>query len=111
MRFSVLGVRNELYYGIKDLDYTKSAIFVFPHGKTDGMPWPVGDNKDHVFFEEFLQILKDNLSIDESKFFVSSFIFSSMFSLKLLLSFLLWMSIFIFLKITENQLLDVVLYE
>ena len=77
---SAWGVKNEQYYGLKSLDYTQSAIFVAPHGYTDGMPWRVSDNKDHLFFDELLNFLKNYLCIDQSRVFVAGFSFGSMFT-------------------------------
>lgn len=77
---SAQGVKNEQYYGMKALDNTQSAIFVAPHGYTDGMPWRVGDDKDHVFFGEFLTYLEENLCIDESRVFSAGFSFGAMFT-------------------------------
>lgn len=77
---SAQNVKNEHYYGMKDLDTTQSAIFVAPHGYTDGMPWRVSDDKDHKFFGEFLDYLEENLCIDQSRVFSSGFSFGAMFT-------------------------------
>ncbi|WP_173383970.1 carboxypeptidase regulatory-like domain-containing protein [Fibrobacter succinogenes] len=73
--------KNEHYYGYRDQKGAKeSTIFVAPHGYTDNMPWRCGDNKDHLFFDEILTYLNDNLCVDTSRVFSSGFSFGAMFS-------------------------------
>ena len=73
--------KNEHYYGYRDQKGAKeSTIFVAPHGYTDNMPWRCGDNKDHLFFDEILTYLNDNLCVDTSRVFSSGFSFGAMYS-------------------------------
>ena len=73
--------KNEHYYGYRDQKGAKeSTIFVAPHGYTDNMPWRCGDNKDHLFFDEILTYLNENLCVDTSRVFSSGFSFGAMFS-------------------------------
>ncbi|MBQ1824932.1 MAG: esterase, partial [Fibrobacter sp.] len=51
-----------------------------PHGYTDNMPWRCGDNKDHLFFDEILTYLNENLCVDTSRVFSSGFSFGAMYS-------------------------------
>ncbi|MBR6855765.1 MAG: T9SS type A sorting domain-containing protein, partial [Fibrobacter sp.] len=71
--------KNEHYYGYRDKD-KKNTIFVAPHGYTDQMPWRCGDNKDHLFFDEILTYLNENLCVDTSRVFSSGFSFGAMYS-------------------------------
>ena len=71
----------EHYYGYRDQKGAKeSTIFVAPHGYTDNMPWRCGDNKDHLFFDEILTYLNENLCVDTSRVFSSGFSFGAMYS-------------------------------
>jgi poly(3-hydroxybutyrate) depolymerase len=73
--------QNEHYYGYRDQKGAKeSTIFVAPHGYTDNMPWRCGDNKDHLFFDEILTYLNENLCVDTSRVFSSGFSFGAMYS-------------------------------
>lgn len=73
--------KNEHYYGYRDQKGAKeSTIFVAPHGYTDNMPWRCGDNKDHLFFDELLTHLNENLCVDTSRVFSSGFSFGAMYS-------------------------------
>lgn len=73
--------KNEHYYGYRDQKGAKeSTIFVAPHGYTDQMPWRCGDNKDHLFFDELLTHLNENLCVDTSRVFSSGFSFGAMYS-------------------------------
>ena len=73
--------KNEHYYGYRDQKGAKeSTIFVAPHGYTDNMPWRCGDNKDHLFFDEILTYLNENLCVDTSRVFSSGFSFGAMYS-------------------------------
>ena len=71
--------KNEHYYGYRDKD-KKNTIFVAPHGYTDQMPWRCGDNKDHLFFDEILTYLNENLCVDTSRVFSSGLSFGAMYS-------------------------------
>ena len=71
--------KNEHYYGYRDKD-KKNTIFFFSHGYTDQMPWRCGDNKDHLFFDEILTYLNENLCVDTSRVFSSGFSFGAMYS-------------------------------
>lgn len=66
------------YYGQQKLDTEGNYIFVAPRGDTDGMPWRVGDDKDHQFFDKLLTTMEDNYCIDTSRVFVTGFSFGSM---------------------------------
>ena len=75
----------EAYYGLRNQNGAKeNTIFVAPHGYTDENgkenPWRCGDDKDHVFFDEFLTYLNENLCVDTSRVFSVGFSFGAMFS-------------------------------
>ena len=75
----------EGYYGFRNQKGAKeNTIFVAPHGYTDENgkenPWRCGDDKDHVFFDEFLTYLNENLCVDTSRVFSIGFSFGAMFS-------------------------------
>lgn len=68
------------YYGQQNLDKESNYIFVSPRGDTDGMPWSVSSDKDHVFFDQLLTLLQDNYCIDTSRVFATGFSFGAMFT-------------------------------
>ena len=75
----------EAYYGFRNQPGAKeNTIFVAPHGYTDENgkenPWRCGDDKDHIFFDEFLTYLNENLCVDTSRVFSIGFSFGAMFS-------------------------------
>lgn len=75
----------EAYYGLRNQTGAKeNTIFVAPHGYTDENgkenPWRCGDDKDHIFFDEFLTYLNENLCVDTSRVFSVGFSFGAMFS-------------------------------
>ena len=80
----------EAYYGLRNQSGAKeNTIFVAPHGYTTETdrsgketenPWRCGDDKDHVFFDEFLTYLNENLCVDTSRVFSVGFSFGAMFS-------------------------------
>ena len=80
----------EAYYGLRNQKGAKeNTIFVAPHGYTTETdrsgketenPWRCGDDKDHVFFGEFLTYLNENLCVDTSRVFSVGFSFGAMFS-------------------------------
>jgi len=75
----------EAYYGLRNQKGAKeNTIFVAPHGYTDENgkenPWRCGDDKDHIFFDEFLTYLNENLCVDTSRVFSVGFSFGAMFS-------------------------------
>ena len=80
----------EAYYGFRNQPGAKeNTIFVAPHGYTPetnrsgeekSNPWRCGDDKDHIFFDEFLTYLNENLCIDTSRVFSIGFSFGAMFS-------------------------------
>ena len=75
----------EGYYGLRNQNGAKeNTIFVAPHGYTDENgkenPWRCGDDKDHIFFDEFLTYLNENLCVDTSRVFSVGFSFGAMFS-------------------------------
>ena len=81
----------EAYYGLRNQSGAKeNTIFVAPHGYTDekdprtsetkSNPWRCYDDKDHIFFDEFLTYLNENLCIDTSRVFSVGFSFGAMFS-------------------------------
>ena len=80
----------EAYYGFRNQKGAKeNTIFVAPHGyttetdrsgKESSNPWRCGDDKDHVFFDEFLTYLNENLCVDTSRVFSIGFSFGAMFS-------------------------------
>lgn len=73
-------VEDEHYYRLIDIDTEHSSIFVAPHGYTDGSPWRVFDDKDHVFIDELMTYLEDNLCIDTTRVFSTGFSFGAMFT-------------------------------
>ena len=77
--------KRENYYGMRNQEGAKeNTIFVAPHGYTDENgkenPWRCGDDKDHVFFDEFLTYLNENLCVDTSRVFSIGFSFGAMLS-------------------------------
>ena len=82
--------KREAYYGLRNQSGAKeNTIFVAPHGYTTELdrsgkeksnPWRCGDDKDHVFFDEFLTYLNENLCVDTSRVFSVGFSFGAMFS-------------------------------
>ncbi len=77
--------KREAYYGLRNQSGAKeNTIFVAPHGYTDENgkenPWRCGDDKDHLFFDEFLTHLNENLCVDTSRVFSVGFSFGAMFS-------------------------------
>ncbi len=80
----------EAYYGLRNQSGAKeNTIFVAPHGYTTETdrsgketenPWRCGDDKDHIFFDEFLTYLNENLCVDTSRVFSVGFSFGAMFS-------------------------------
>ena len=82
--------KREAYYGLRNQSGAKeNSIFVAPHGYTTEKdrsgketenPWRCGDDKDHIFFDEFLTYLNENLCIDTSRVFSVGFSFGAMFS-------------------------------
>jgi poly(3-hydroxybutyrate) depolymerase len=75
----------EAYYGFRNQPGAKeNTIFVAPHGYTDENgkenPWRCGDDKDHLFFDEFLSYLNEHLCVDTSRVFSIGFSFGAMFS-------------------------------
>ena len=80
----------EAYYGLRNQKGAKeNTIFVAPHGYTTETdrsgketenPWRCGDDKDHLFFDEFLTYLNENLCIDTSRVFSVGFSYGAMFS-------------------------------
>lgn len=82
--------KREAYYGFRNQKGAKeNTIFVAPHGyttetdrtgKEKSNPWRCGDDKDHIFFDEFLTYLNENLCIDTSRVFSVGFSFGAMFS-------------------------------
>ena len=77
------------YYGLKTYAEKENVpvIFVAPQGYTDGSPWRVSDDKDHIFFADMLKLFKDKLSIDNSRIFCCGFSFGAMFTYSLSLEF------------------------
>ena len=77
------------YYGLKTYAErdTVPVIFVAPEGYTDRSPWRGGDDKDHIFFADMLELFKDKLSIDTSRVFSTGFSFGAMFTYSLSLEF------------------------
>ena len=80
----------EAYYGLRNQSGAKeNTIFVAPHGYTTETsksgsesqnPWRCGDDKDHIFFDEILTYLNENLCVDTSRVFSVGFSFGAMFS-------------------------------
>ena len=80
----------EGYYGLRNQEGAReNTIFVAPHGYTTETnrsgketenPWRCGDDKDHVFFDEFLTYLNENRCVDTSRVFSVGFSFGAMFS-------------------------------
>jgi poly(3-hydroxybutyrate) depolymerase len=76
------GVSSDGYYKLQPLDTASTTIFVAPEGYTDGSPWRTGsnDDKDHIFFDDMVSVLKSSLCIDSSRIFVVGFSFGAMFA-------------------------------
>ncbi len=75
--------KRENYYGLRNQPgANENTIFVAPHGYTDEngteKPWRCGDDKDHLFFDEFLTYLNENLCVDTSRVFAVGFSFGAM---------------------------------
>ena len=66
------------YYGQQKLDTDGNYIFVAPHGDTDGAPWSMKTDKDHVFIDQLLTTLEENYCIDTSRVFMTGFSFGAM---------------------------------
>ena len=66
------------YYGQQKLDTEGNYIFVSPRGDTDGMPWSMSSDKDHVFIDQLLTTLEENYCIDTSRVFMTGFSFGAM---------------------------------
>ena len=66
------------YYGQQKLDTEGNYIFVAPRGDTDGMPWSMNSDKDHVFIDQLLTTLEENYCIDTSRVFMTGFSFGAM---------------------------------
>lgn len=65
------------FYGLKTYAERDGVdvIFVAPEEYTDRSPWRGGDDKDHIFFADMLELFKDKLSIDTSRVFSCGFSF------------------------------------
>jgi predicted esterase len=89
MGSSATGVVNEKYYGLQPLATSANVpvIFVAPQGYTDSMPWRTGDNKDHTFFLDMLNLFKSKLCIDTSRVFCCGFSFGAMVTYSFSLEF------------------------
>ena len=77
------------YYGLKAYAEKENVpvIFVAPQGYTDHTPWRAGDDKDHIFFKDMLELFGEKLSIDTSRVFCCGFSFGAMFTYSLSLEF------------------------
>ncbi len=77
------------FYGLKSYARKDNVpvIFVAPQGYTDHTPWRGGDDKDHIFFADMLNLFKDKLSIDTSRIFCCGFSFGAMVTYSLSLEF------------------------
>lgn len=80
MGSSADGVVSENYYSLKPLANSANipCIFVAPQGYTDGSPWRVSDNKDHVFFSDMLELFKGELCVDTTRIFCCGFSYGAM---------------------------------
>jgi poly(3-hydroxybutyrate) depolymerase len=74
------GAANWGYYGLKRMaeNAGEQCIFVAPQGYTDGSPWRIGDNKDHIFFEDMLALFKGQFCIDTTRVFATGFSYGGM---------------------------------
>ncbi len=79
----------EKFYGLKTYAQRDNVpvIFVAPEGYTDGSPWRMRDDKDHVFFGDMLALFKDKLSVDTSRVFCCGFSFGAMVTYSLSLEY------------------------
>jgi poly(3-hydroxybutyrate) depolymerase len=79
------GVVSGKYYGLQTLAASANipCIFVAPQGYTDNSPWRIGDNKDHIFFDDMLKLFKENLCIDTTRVFCCGFSYGAMVSYSL----------------------------
>jgi poly(3-hydroxybutyrate) depolymerase len=77
------------FYGLKtfaERDHVP-VIFVAPQGYTDGTPWRMRDDKDHVFLGDMLALFKDKLNVDTSRVFCCGFSFGAMVTYSFSLDF------------------------
>jgi poly(3-hydroxybutyrate) depolymerase len=88
MGSSDTGVVSSNYYGLKTYAANDNVpvIFVAPQGYTDSMPWR-SDNKDHIFFNDMLNLFKSKLCVDTSRIFSCGFSFGAMFTYSLSLAY------------------------
>ena len=80
MNGSMQAVADDGYYQLEPLDTDKNTIFVAPQGYSDTYPWRIDDDKDHIFFEDLLTLLKDTLCVDTTRVFAAGFSFGAMFT-------------------------------
>lgn len=73
-------VRNDKWYGLQPKDTEGKTIWVAPQGYTDNSPWRGGDDKDHIYFDDLLALMKSELCIDESRVFSVGWSFGAMFT-------------------------------
>ena len=80
---------NNKFYGLKTYAERDRVpvIFVAPEGYTDGSPWRMRDDKDHVFLADMLALFKDKLNIDTSRVFCCGFSFGAMVTYSFSLDF------------------------
>jgi len=80
MNGSASAMVSEDYYRLRPLDTDSSAIYVAPQGYTESyVPWS-GDDRDHLFFDSMVTVLKSNLCVDTTRVFSVGWSFGSMFT-------------------------------
>lgn len=86
---SMGSIANDQFYRLKPYAQKNNipCIFVAPQGYTDGSPWRMRDDKDHIFFADMLALFKDKLSVDTSRIFCCGFSFGAMVTYSLSLEF------------------------
>ncbi|MBN2343985.1 MAG: hypothetical protein JXR45_21005 [Deltaproteobacteria bacterium] len=68
------------FFQLKPFDVQEEYIWVAPQGYSDTTPWRGGDDKDHIFFDDLLNLIETELCIDTSRVFVVGFSFGTMYT-------------------------------
>jgi uncharacterized protein (TIGR02145 family)/uncharacterized repeat protein (TIGR02543 family) len=65
------------YYGLLPLDTSKTTVFIAPAGTPD---WSFDDDRDHLFFDDMLHLLKDTLCVDTTRTFACGWSLGAMYT-------------------------------
>jgi predicted esterase len=72
------------YYGLKQLDSPRSAIFVAPQGLDDAggtaYGWPNTNGRDLTFTDDMVKLITEGLCIDTTRIFAGGFSYGGMWS-------------------------------